>query len=144
MLNGEKNSKLPEEKSEETQKAVFDDVQTAVNEISLMAAKGGKLTVILDLPERCLYFALRELYESYRTQRMTAEQCKDGKTEAIRQYEKDRSDAAWYLKLIQTHAKMWNRIEHAGTVYAQSDNRTPEADAFFEAVYGCRPKERGE
>lgn len=140
MQSQESSSMLSDEKMQSWK----DDMQTAVNDLSLMALQGIDNPAVLDQAERCLYYALAELYRKHKVGEMSTDECKRLKQEAVRQYEKDRSDIAWYLKLIQTHAKMWNRIEHAGAVYAQSENRTPEADAFFEAVYGCRPKERGE
>lgn len=140
MQSQESSSMLSGEKMQSWK----DNMQTAVNDLSLMALQGIDNPAVLDQAERCLYYALAELYRKHKVGELSTGECKRLKQEAVRQYEKDRSGAAWHTKMIQSQSKLWARIEHAGTVYAQSENRTPEADAFFEAVYGCRPKERNE
>lgn len=136
MHDAEFCGKLPDDQKE---KWLY-DLQTAVNDISVMAAQGYDNALELDPPERCLFYALAELYRKHGVGELSTDECKQLKSVAIKQYEKDRSLLVSYEKQIIDHAKMWNRIEHASTVYAKSNNRTPEADAFFEAVYGCKLK----
>lgn len=115
-------------------------MQTAVNDISVMAAQGGAKALELDPPERCLYYALAELYRKHNDGELSTDECKLLKQVATKQYEKDRSLLVSYQKQVINHAKMWQRIEHASTVYSHSGHRTPEADAFVEAVYSCKLK----
>lgn len=138
MQEPEKSSTLPAEK----EPIRFDNVETAVNELSVMSANGTDKTEQLGMPERCLYYALFDLYRRHRTGELSTEDCKRLKLTAVKQYEKDRNEQDWYVRLIQNHAKLWEHIERAGTVYAKSPRRTPEADAFYQAVYGCLPKDR--
>lgn len=117
-------------------------MQTAVNDISVMAAQGGAKVLELDPPERCLYYALAELYRKHSAGELSTDECKLFKHIATKQYQQDRSLLVSYQKQVINHAKMWQRIEHASSVYANSGHRTPEADAFMEAVYGCKLKEQ--
>ena len=132
--------KLPPEQKE---KWLY-DLQTAVNDISVMAAQGGVEPFELDPPERCLYYALADLYRKHGVGELSTDDCKQAKQNAVRQYEKDRALLVSYQKQVLHHAKMWNRIEHACSVYSQSGKRTAEADAFVEAVYGCKLKPVGD
>lgn len=132
--------KLP---SEQKEKWLY-DLQTAVNDISVMAAQGGIEPFELDPPERCLYYALADLYRKHGVGELSTDDCKQAKQNAVRQYEKDRALLVSYQKQVLHHAKMWQRIEHACSVYSQSGNRTQEADAFVEAVYGCKLKPIGD
>lgn len=132
--------KLPDEQKE---KWLY-DLQTAVNDISVMAMQGSTESFSLDPPERCLYYVLADLYRKHSVGELSTDECKLLKQAATKQYEKDRSLLVSYQKQVIHHAKMWNRIEHACSVYNQSGNRTPEADAFVEAVYGCKLKPVGD
>lgn len=132
--------KLP---SEQKEKWLY-DLQTAVNDISVMAAQGYDNALELKPPERCLFYALAELYRKHGVGELSTDDCKTMKQNAVRQYEKDRALLVSYQKQVLHHAKMWNRIEHACSVYNQSGNRTAEADAFVEAVYGCKLKPVGD
>lgn len=140
MHDAEIYDKLP---SEQKEKWLY-DLQTAVNDISVMAAQGGADPFELDPPERCLYYALADLYRKHGVGELSTDNCKQAKQNTVRQYEKDRALLISYQKQVLHHAKMWKRIEHACSVYSQSGNRTPEADAFVEAVYGCKLKPVGD
>lgn len=95
------------------------------------------------------YYRLREMYRQYRSKTITKEQGEKQKAEILRQHslalrnaEQAAHDREGLLRQIRHHAKLWSRIEHAGTAYALSAHgRTAEGDALLEAVYGCRPKE---
>ena len=93
------------------------------------------------LPERALWWQLRDVYAKYRAGTITKEVGEQLKQKAILIYEKDRKDYTSMRDIVQHQAEMWGRIESAARDYAKSNNRTPEADAFYEAVYGCKLKD---
>lgn len=99
---------------------------------------------LVEMPDRILFLTLRDLYRLHREGLLSLDSCKWMKAEAVRQYRKDKSDMEWYRKQIRQRGLFWQKVEHAGTVYAMSDGRTPEGDALFEAVYGMRPRERND
>ena len=92
------------------------------------------------MPERVLWWTLRDVYARYKSGQISKETGETLKLAAMQTYKRDRAKLDLYVRLVQHQTEMWNRIEHAATVYAKSDNRTPEADAFHEAVYGCKLK----
>ena len=88
-----------------------------------------------------LYYRLRDMYRAFKSGTITKQQGETQKAQIIRQTERADRDINDLLSQVRHHAELWKRIEHTGTMYAQ--NRTLDnADRFFEAVYGCRPKER--
>lgn len=96
----------------------------------------------LDLPDRLLFFELREIYRLYRMKKFPKEVCAVKKRQAI-----DRRDAlvrklADADKVQMEQAKFWQRVEHAATAYAKSEGRTAEGDDFYEAVYRLRPSRK--
>ena len=92
-------------------------------------------------PERALWWALRDIYQRFRSGQINKEQGEKQKQNAMRTYERDRKEYA-SLKGIEMHqAKMWCNIELAAREYAIG-NRTPEGDKFYEAVYGCKLKDK--
>ncbi|MBR0161919.1 MAG: hypothetical protein IJQ02_11650 [Oscillospiraceae bacterium] len=94
----------------------------------------------LQSPERCLWYALRELYQGYRAGTMTAEQGMAAGDRLKRQYRLDRERLLFADRVLRHNAGMWQAIEYAARMYRE--RRTVEAaDAFVEAVYGCRMKE---
>lgn len=99
---------------------------------------------LVDMHDRVLFLTLRELYRLHREGLLSLDSCKQTKAEAIRQYRKDKSDMEWYRKQVMQLGLFWQKAEHAGTVYAKSNGRTPEGDALYEAVYGARPRDRKE
>lgn len=97
-----------------------------------------------EMPDRILFLTLRDLYRAHKEGSLDLDSCKQTKAEAIRQYRKDKSDMEWYRKQVRQRGLFWQKVEHAGTVYAMSDSRTQEGDALYEAVYGMRPRERND
>ena len=92
------------------------------------------------VPERALWWSLRDIYARFRSGVISKEQGEQQKQNAMRCYQKDKEDYDSMRKLIKHQAEMWSRIEQTGNAYAKSDNRSPEADAFYSAVYGTRPE----
>ena len=111
-----------------------------VSELSLMAAQNKEPDCLLPLPERCLYYTLRDLYRANRNGELSIETCKQRKDKAISQYRSDVFQLTASQEQILEHSKLWARIEAAGTAYAKSYDRTETADAFYYAVYACMPK----
>ena len=90
-------------------------------------------------PERCLWYALRDVYRQYRSGEITVAQGDAAKHKAIRQYEIDAGILAEAHRIIRHHAAMWMEIELAASAYSM--NRTLQnADAFISAVYGVQMK----
>lgn len=114
--------------------------QTAVNELSLLAANGSNEPEKLSMPDRCLYYTLVDLYRKHSVGALSTEQCRQAKQDAVRQYRTDLNRIDWFNRQVQNHAKLWARIESAGTAYAKSQGRTEEADRFYESVYGFKPR----
>lgn len=92
------------------------------------------------MPERILWWTLRDMYRKFRSGQMDKEQGEKAKQKALRIYEQDKSDLDMYKRLVRHSAEMWRDIEAKAEAYAKSSNRSEEADALFEAVYGVRPK----
>ena len=92
------------------------------------------------MPERILWWTLRDMYRKFRAGQMDKEQGEKAKQKAMRQYQQDKGDLDMYKRLVKHSAEMWRDIETKAEAYAKSSNRSDEADALFEAVYGVRPK----
>lgn len=99
---------------------------------------------LIEMPDRILFLTLRDLYRAHKEGSLSLNSCKQTKAEAISRYRKDKSDMEWYRSQVRQRGLFWQKVEHAGSVYAKSDGRTPEGDALFEAVYGMRPRDRTE
>ena len=93
------------------------------------------------LPERALWWQLRDVYAKYRAGTISKDQGEKQKQAAMRVYERDKAQYSSLQRVQQHQAQMWVKIEQAGREYAKSNNRTPEADTFYEAVYGCKLKD---
>lgn len=107
-----------------------------IDEISKLAASGTKPdNADITLPERALWYALRDIYQAYRQGRADTEQCAKDKAVAVRQYELDTSDWVKAKEVWQSMAQFWKDAEAPSRAYAFSQNRTPEGDAMFEAFY---------
>ena len=93
------------------------------------------------MPERVLWWALRDMYSRFRAGQISKEQGETEKQAALQTYQRDKARYDMYVSLTQHQAEMWRDIENKAEAYAKCANRSEEADAFFEAVYGVRPKE---
>lgn len=92
------------------------------------------------LPERVLWWTLRDIYARFKAGQISKEAGEQLKQKAMQNYARDKTQYDTLHQVEQNNAKMWSRIENAARVYATSDSRTPEADAFYQAVYGCKLK----
>lgn len=92
-------------------------------------------------PERCLWYALRDVYRRFRSGDITREQGEMEKHRAIRQYELDVGELDSAKKIIMHNADMWSEIELAASMYSM-DRTLQNADAFVSAVYGVKSKRR--
>lgn len=79
--------------------------------------------------EWLLWYRLRDIYDKVKQHEMTKADGAAQKRGAVNSFETDKM-------LHEVHIKLWQRIERDGTAYAKSENHTPEADAFYKAVYG--------
>lgn len=93
------------------------------------------------MPERVLWWSLRDMYARFRAGQISKEQGETEKQAELRTYQRDKAKWDMYVSLTQHQAEMWRDIESKAAAYAKCANRSEEADAFFEAVYGVRPKE---
>ena len=94
----------------------------------------------LPMPDRILWWALRDMYARFKSGKVTKEQGEAERIAAENLYRKDRLKYEEYKSNLKRIASFWNEIEAAATEYAKSPNRTTEADKFFEAVYKAIPK----
>ena len=93
-------------------------------------------------PERCLWYALRDVYRRFQAGDLKKEQCVREKNRAIKQFELDRNTLNQAKKIIDHNAAMWAEIELAGSLYTM-DRTLENADAFVTAVYGVKQKREG-
>lgn len=109
-----------------------------IEDISVTAAN-GKEPPDMTATERALWWPLKELYAAARAGEVTTAEAKKRKAELIERYEKDRAHDELMARLLDWHLRFWAGVEDAGTAYAKSDGKTPEGDAFYEAVYQVKP-----
>ena len=93
----------------------------------------------LTCPQRCLWYALRDVYRRYRAGEINRDQGEKEKKKAFRQYELDAGVMDSARRILKHNASMWTEIELAGSAYA-TERTLKNADAFIQAVYGCRMK----
>lgn len=94
----------------------------------------------LPMPDRVMFWAMRDMYARFKAGKITKEQGEAELSAARKTYYKDRAKYDGYVTMANHVTSLWKTIEAAGTAYAKSDGRTPEADAFYAAVYGSKPK----
>ena len=93
------------------------------------------------MPERILWWTLRDVYARFKDGRISKERGEIEKQWAMNAYKRDAARMELYKGLVKHQAEMWQQIEQKGRNYAKSDCRSAEADEFYAAVYGCRPKD---
>lgn len=104
------------------------------------AMRGNLMPDGLRLHDQSAFQALRNLYERYKRGAITKEDASAEKRLIIAQRNREESSFEQSRKNILLHAKLWKKIEAAGNRYGRE--RTIEnADAFYQAVYGCTLKE---
>lgn len=92
------------------------------------------------MPDRIFFWALRDMYQRFKSGKITKEQGDSERKTAEKLYRRDRAKYDLYTSTVQNITSFWKRVEAAASDYAKSDGRTPEADALFEAVYNAIPK----
>ena len=93
-------------------------------------------------PERCLWYALRDVYRRFQSGDIKKEQSIQEKNRALKQFELDSGVLNSAKKIVAHNASMWAEIELAGSLYSM-DRTLENADAFLNAVYGVRMKREG-
>ena len=93
----------------------------------------------LTCPERCLWYALRDVYRRFQSGDLKKDQCVQEKNKAINQYELDSGVLKSAKRIVAHDASMWAEIELAGSLYSM-DRTLENADAFINAVYGVKMK----
>lgn len=111
------------------------------DEISRAAMTGCKPDG-MNSAERVLWFELRDVYEQFRQELITRKQGEKYKDDILRQFEMDLSGIKEAERIIRWHADFWKRIEAAGIAYSMAEQRTPEGDDFYRAVYHVSPHGR--
>ena len=113
------------------------------DELSLSAAN-GTLPENMSAAERAAWYPLRDLYSAVREGRMMAFDAGREKAKLMERYDRDVMRERDGEKARQYNADLYKRIEQKAIAYAKAEVHTPEADDFFEAVYGMRPGMRRE
>lgn len=93
-------------------------------------------------PERILWWTLRDIYARYKAGQISKEAGEQLKQKAMQTFKRDRARLDMYKRIVQKQAEMWKKIDDSARQYTDSQNRTPEADAVLEAVYGCKLKKQ--
>ena len=89
--------------------------------------------------ERCLWYALRDVYRRFKSGNMDKATGDFEKSKALRQFDIDSGKLNMAERIIERDASMWQEIELSANMYHM--HRTLEnADAFVSAVYGVKLK----
>lgn len=111
-------------------------------DISKYAYMGEMPETKMSCPERCLWYALRDVYRRFQSGDLTKEQSIAEKTKSIRQFELDCKILHLADRIVSRDASMWAEIELAGSMY-RLDRTLENADAFIHAVYNVKMKNPG-
>lgn len=106
--------------------------------ISKYAYMNEKPEKEMNSAERCLWYALRDVYRRFQAGEITKAKAAADKNIALRQFELDSGTLYEAKKILKHNAAMWTEIELAGNLY-RLDRTLENADAFINAVYGVRP-----
>ena len=112
--------------------------QLTVEELSKTAMQGRPPNG-MTLPDRAAWWPLRHLYAEAKAGRITNDAARAAKKGIVQQREQDNAFMAEAQKAMRYNADLWQRIEHAASVYARSSGRTLEGDALYKAIYGMEP-----
>ena len=94
----------------------------------------------ITLPEKLLWYELRDIYRGFKSGTVTKDEGQSKKNQAIGNYNRNSKDLEQTAKIIKANAGMWTLIEQTAKAY--KDNKTIEnADAFMDAVYGVTFKQ---
>lgn len=106
-------------------------------QIEDLAFQGAPMPKGLDLAEQMLFQAFRRLYQYAKLVQMPPERGRQEKLAILREYEK----RAAQVRHMEKTAAMWKEIEAAANRYG-TERTLENADAFVEAVYGVRLKQK--
>lgn len=114
-----------------------------VQQIKLAAYNQLKPPDHMNLAEQVLFLTLSDVYRQFRSGDISKSEGDRLYREAAKTFEHNMARQDLADRIIQNHADLWKRVECAAADYVLSNSRTPEADAFVEAVYGCKLKLKG-
>ena len=114
-----------------------------VSEIKLLAFNQTEPPVTLNMAEQILYLTLSDVYRRFRSGDISQSDGERLIRASTSSFQTNNENLKLSDRIIQNHAELWKRIEASAAAYVMSGNRTPEADAFVEAVYGVQLKPEG-
>ena len=94
----------------------------------------------LNMAEQILYLTLCDVYRRFRDGEISQSDGDKLFKAASSAFIVNSSKLILSDRIVQNHSELWKRIESAAAAYVMSGHRTPEADAFVEAVYDCKLK----
>jgi len=109
--------------------SVIDDVRLSAYNQDKDPAESWKM------PELVLWYAFRELYQNFRSNKLTKKDAEQQKVEILKRYEVQKTEYETMKNIVRKQAEMWQNIELAGDRYG-TDRTLEHADAFIQAVYG--------
>ena len=94
-------------------------------------------------PELVMWYSFRELYNNYRSGKLTKQDAEQVKAEILKRYSVQKTEYDVMKSIVHRQAEMWQKIELAGNKYG-IERTLENADAFMKAVYDVNMKaERG-
>ena len=114
-----------------------------VSEIKLLAFNQADPPADMNMAEQILYLTLSDVYRRFLAGEISQSEGEQLFQTAASKFKTNSAVVFLHDQIAKNHAEMWKRIESAAAAYVMSGNRTPEADAFMEAVYGCKLKQKG-
>ena len=106
--------------------------------------QSNRTTSCAQLGRAGLVSALSDIYRRFRSGEISPSEGERQFHAAVGAFQTNNENLKLSDRIIQNHAELWKRIESAASNYVLSGNRTPEADMFMEAVYGCKLKKEGD
>ena len=98
----------------------------------------------MNMAEQLLFWKLFDVYRRFRSGDISKSEGERQFRDLSREFEQNSGKLDLAERIIKNHADLWKRIEYAANQYVLSGTRTPEADDFIEAVYGCQLKPKGD
>ena len=114
-----------------------------VQQIKLAAYNQIDAPQNMNMAEQLLFWKLFDVYRRFRSGDISKSEGERQFRDLSREFEQNAGKLDMAERIIQNHAMLWKGIETAASDYCLSGNRTKEADAFVEAVYGVQLKPRG-
>lgn len=110
-------------------------------DIAKWAYTGDKPDKPMNSAERCLWYAMRDIYKCFQAGTITKEQGDAEKRKAFKQFDLDVGELLQAKAILARNANMWAEIEIAHIAY-NMDRTFENADAFVQAVYGVKLKQK--